>query len=91
MGDAWEAAHAAALESMREGEFLVHPHAQVVDGAQDGNVILSLNDDHFLHANLDQETTWEGHASLVGEVAEALGRPPACIVTAVYTSSSSSS
>ena len=52
------------------------------------SVMLSLDDDHLLHANLDQETTWEGHASLVGEVAEALGRPPACIVTAVYTSSS---
>ena len=37
MGDDWEDAHAAALESMREGEFLVHPHAQVVDGAQDGH------------------------------------------------------
>ena len=35
MGADWEDAHAAALESMREGEFLVHPHAQVVEGAQD--------------------------------------------------------
>ena len=30
-----------------------------------------------------QEDTWEGHASLVGEVAEALGRPPACLLAAV--------
>ena len=46
------------------------------------------NDDDRLHDvddrdNDNQEDTWEGHASLVKEVAEVLGRPPACLVAAV--------
>ena len=73
MGEDWDSAHAVAEESLAEGDFLVHPHAQVIDEL--------LHDD--MRDNLDQEDTWEGHASLVEEVAEALGRPPACLVAAV--------
>ena len=73
MGEDWDSAHAVAEEALAEGDFLVHPHAQVGDE--------HLQDD--LRDNLDQEDTWEGHASLVAEVAEVLGRPPACFVAAV--------
>ena len=73
MGEDWDSAHAVAEEALAEGDFLVHPHAQVGDE--------HLHDD--LRDNLDQEDTWEGHASLVAEVAEVLGRPPACLVAAV--------
>ena len=73
VGEDWDSAHAVAEEALAEGDFLVHPHAQVGDE--------HLHDD--LRDNLDQEDTWEGHASLVAEVAEVLGRPPACLVAAV--------
>ena len=75
MGEDWDSAHAVAEEALAEGDFLVHPHAQVGDE--------HLHDD--LGDTLDQEDTWEGHASLVEEVAEVLGRPPACLVAAVTT------
>ena len=29
VGEDWDSAHAAAEESLAEGDFLVHPHAQV--------------------------------------------------------------
>ena len=77
MGEDWDSAHAAAEAALSEADFLVHPHAQVGDHQ------------HLLHHDrdnlLEQEDTWEGHASLVEEVAEVLGRPPACLVAAVTT------
>ena len=168
MGEDWDSAHAAAEESLAEGDFLVHPHAQVPDRdddddddhLHDDNVVhphaqvgdrddddddghlhdvddcdinveqedtweghagldinqnddddLLINDNHDYHDDQEetweghaglvkddddgrlhdvddrdhdnQEDTWEGHASLVKEVAEVLGRPPACFVAAV--------
>jgi len=43
----------------------------------------SLAEADFLVHPHAQEDTWEGHASLVKEVADVLGRPPACLVAAV--------
>ena len=70
-GEDWDSAHVVAEQAVAEGDFLVHPHAQVSD------------DQHELYEDLDQEDTWEGNSSLVDEVAEVLGRPPACLVAAV--------
>ena len=68
VGADWNEAHIMAEyeAKMDTGAFLVHPHAQV-GGAT-------------LHQR--QEDTWEGHLSMVREVAVALGRAPSCLVAA---------
>ena len=35
MGSDWDSAHKAAEESLKEGDFLVHPHAQVQKSRED--------------------------------------------------------
>ena len=41
VGENWDSAHAAAEESLAEGDFLVHPHAQVA-GRDDDDYELSM-------------------------------------------------
>ena len=37
MGSDWDSAHSAAEKSLKEGDFLVHPHAQVWKSREDDN------------------------------------------------------
>ena len=41
VGEDWDSAHAAAEESLAEGDFLVHPHAQVAGRDDDDEISTS--------------------------------------------------
>ena len=46
MGEDWDSAHAAAEAALTEGDFLVHPHAQVGDDVHDDPDDLSDQEDN---------------------------------------------